>query len=105
MEIRWRFIFLYQKKLNVKLVAVKKDPATPGVAPSEQTAVDGSYPISRQLYFYYSSNAPARVQELANWAVSEAGQSVVQNVGYFPLPKAGGASSASEVATPTPAAQ
>jgi phosphate transport system substrate-binding protein len=73
---------------SVKLAAVKKDAGTPAVAPSEQTAMDGTYPISRQLYFYYPESAPENVKAFAAWAVSDGGQAVVKNVGYFPLPVA-----------------
>lgn len=83
----------------VKLAAVKENATSPAVIPSAETAVDGSYPISRQLYLYYAANVPERVKAFADWAVSEDGQSVVNDVGYFPLPR----QTASSIASPTPA--
>lgn len=55
------------------------------VAPSETSVADGTYPLSRNLYFYTLSNASDPINRFVQWAVSPAGQAVVENVGYFPL--------------------
>ena len=70
---------------DVQTVAVKKDAASPAVAPTEEHVADNSYPISRQLYFYSFANARPELQQFIEWAASPAGQSVVENVGYYPL--------------------
>jgi phosphate transport system substrate-binding protein len=88
----------------VKLAAIRKDTSTAGVTPSEQTAVDGSYPIARQLYFYYPDSAAAAVKAFVEWAISEEGQGVVENVGYFPLPKGRGPEAPRPPAEDTPPA-
>ncbi len=72
---------------NVRPVGVKATADGAAVAPSEATVADGTYSLSRKLYFYYASNAAERVKKFAEWAVSPAGQLVVKNVGYFPLNK------------------
>lgn len=55
------------------------------VPPNEQTVADGSYPLSRHLFFYYAANAPDRVTRFARWSVTPEAQSLVTEVGYFPL--------------------
>lgn len=55
------------------------------VAPSEATVADGTYPLSRKLFFYYPANAPERVTKFAQWAVTPEAQALVSQVGYFPL--------------------
>lgn len=55
------------------------------VQPSEATVADGTYPLSRSLFFYSLSGAPERITRFVEWVVSPDGQSVVENVGYFPL--------------------
>lgn len=55
------------------------------VAPSEATVADGTYPLSRKLFFYYPANAPERVMKFAQWAVTPEAQALVTKVGYFPL--------------------
>ena len=55
------------------------------VGPSEATVADGTYPLSRKLFFYYPANAPERVTKFAQWAVTPEAQALVTKVGYFPL--------------------
>jgi phosphate transport system substrate-binding protein len=77
------------------------------VAPSEQTVADGSYPLSRKLFFYYPQNAPERVTRFAAWVLRPEAQQWVTDVGYFPLSTApaGGAtpdSTDGSAVTPAP---
>jgi phosphate transport system substrate-binding protein len=59
------------------------------VAPSVQTAMDGSYPLKRNLYFYVAKapkTSPAQASvELIRFALSQQGQNVALDLGYFPL--------------------
>ena len=57
----------------------------PAVVPSEAAVADGSYPLSRKLFFYYPANAPERVTAFAKWSVTPEAQALVTKVGYFPL--------------------
>lgn len=69
---------------NVRPLAVQAAGGA-AVAPSEATVADGSYPLSRKLFFYYPANAPERVTKFAQWAVTPEAQALVTEVGYFPL--------------------
>lgn len=69
---------------QARAIAVQAEGAQP-VAPSEATVADGTYPLSRKLFFYYSANAPERVTKFAQWAVMPEAQALVTKVGYFPL--------------------
>jgi phosphate transport system substrate-binding protein len=61
------------------------DAAGNCVAPSEQTALDGSYPIARPL-FMYSRVAPAgAVKDYLDWILSNAGQCILVKQGYAPV--------------------
>jgi phosphate transport system substrate-binding protein len=55
------------------------------VAPSEATVADGTYPLSRKLFFYYPRNAPERVTKFVQWSLTPEAQALVTQVGYFPL--------------------
>ena len=72
---------------NVKALPISAAGAQP-VAPSEATVADGTYPLSRKLYFYYAQNAPERVTKFAQWSLTPEAQGLVTKVGYFPLTKA-----------------
>lgn len=66
-------------------VAIALSDGGPAIAPAEGTVADGTYPLSRNLYFYTLSNAGESIRSFVDWAISPAGQAVVENVGYFPL--------------------
>lgn len=56
-----------------------------GVAATEAAILDGSYPLTRYLYLY-SVNAPrGSVKRFLDWVLSEQGQQVVRNAGYYPI--------------------
>lgn len=69
---------------EVRALAVQAEGAPP-VAPTEATVADGTYPLSRKLFFYFPANAPERVTKFAQWSVTPEAQALVTKVGYFPL--------------------
>ncbi len=69
---------------GVKFVKVKgKDGG--GVLPSISAVHDSSYPISRPLYMYTLGSPEDQVKEYIDWIRSNAGQGVLEKVGYVPL--------------------
>jgi len=70
---------------GVKDCAVKRDADSPGVLPSEATVADGSYPISRGLYYYTRKAPEGTIAEFMNYVLSPEGQALVKEVGYFPV--------------------
>jgi phosphate transport system substrate-binding protein len=72
---------------GIRALAVKKDDNAPAVAPSLDTAQSGTYPISRFLYFYTAGDATGTMKKFIDWTIADAGQKVVNDVGYYPLPK------------------
>ena len=73
---------------GVRAIGVRKDAASPAVEPTEANVANGTYPVSRYLYFYWVANAGPQVQKFVEWATSADGQKLVENVGYFPLSNA-----------------
>jgi phosphate transport system substrate-binding protein len=69
---------------GIKHVGVAGADGAP-VAANEATIKDGSYPLSRPLYWYMTAKAPAEARALREWVTSPAGQAHVQEVGYFPV--------------------
>ena len=70
---------------GVRDCAVKKTASSPGVLPSEATVRDGSYPVSRYLFFYTRTKPAGESKKFIDWILSAEGQSVVTKVGYFPV--------------------
>lgn len=69
---------------NARPLAIAAEGAG-AVAPTDATVADGTYPLSRKLFFYYAANSPERVTAFADWTVTPEAQALVTNVGYFPL--------------------
>lgn len=70
---------------GVKECAVKRDPAAPGVLPSAENVHSGAYPISRGLFFYTRKPPSGAIKAFVDFALSDAGQKLVTEVGYFPV--------------------
>lgn len=68
---------------GVREVGVKKTDAEPAVMPTAAAVMNGSYPLSRDLYFYTRKAPEAGMKEFVEYALSDTGQSVVTEVGYF----------------------
>lgn len=72
---------------GAKHLSIKKDSSSPAIEPTEETIVNGTYPIWRYLYIYVNPALDKdEVAAYLNWIRSDDGQKVVKDVGYFPLP-------------------
>ena len=69
---------------GVRHLGVAKAGAAP-VEPSEATIIDGSYPLSRPLYWYLTAKTPEAGRAMLTWVTSPEGQATVKEVGYFPV--------------------
>lgn len=73
------------------LPLAKTDNATP-VRPSEETALNGSYPLARPLFLALNHNPAGPMTDLQReflaFVLGPLGQEVVQKEGYYPLPPA-----------------
>jgi phosphate transport system substrate-binding protein len=73
---------------GAKHLKVKKDANSPAVEPTEANVVSGKYPIWRYLYVYVNPALDkGEIGQYLSWIRSDAGQSIVKDIGYFPLPK------------------
>ena len=70
---------------GVRDCAVRKDGKSPAVMPTAATVHDGSYPLTRYLYFCLRKPAQGDVKKFIDWVLSPAGQKLASEVGYYPL--------------------
>lgn len=70
---------------GVKFAAVAVDENSEYVKPTMESVSNGSYPISRDLYWFFNGKPTGELQKLVNWALSEEGQKVAEEVDYVPL--------------------
>ncbi|MFM1942868.1 MAG: hypothetical protein RI897_1850 [Verrucomicrobiota bacterium] len=72
---------------GVRVVKISKDDSSTALEPSTENVSDMSYPISRYLYIYVNPALDqGDIAAYLNWIRSDAGQAVVKDIGYFPLP-------------------
>lgn len=55
------------------------------VAPSIQSAVDGTYALARPLIMYSRGEPEGEIGEFLDWVLSDEGQCIVRSRGYAPL--------------------
>jgi phosphate transport system substrate-binding protein len=72
---------------NVKALCIQKGADAPCIDPTVKTAMDKSYPISRELYMYTSGNVSEAVKAYLDWTQSEKAHEITIKAGYVPAPK------------------
>ena len=70
---------------GVKDCAVKKDDKSTAVLPTAATIKNNTYPISRYLYMYLKAKPTGETKAFIDWILSSQGQSLIAEVGYYPL--------------------
>ena len=70
---------------GVKFAAVKANDSAAAVLPSAASVSERDYPISRDLYWFFNGAPTGELKLLVNWALSEAGQKISEEIGYVPL--------------------
>jgi len=74
---------------DVKQLRVARKAGDKFFAPTVETTLDHTYPIARPLFMYTLGEPAGAVKKYLDWVHSEAGQKIVVQSGYVPLPKAG----------------
>lgn len=72
---------------GARLLALHAGPDHPAVLPDEPSVTQGRYPIGRHLILYVNPSLDhGDTAAFIRWIQSDAGQALVPQVGYFPLP-------------------
>jgi len=74
---------------EVKALRVSKKAGDPAYPPTVETTLGHTYPIARPLFMYTLGEPAGATRKYIDWILSEAGQKIVLESGYVPLPKAG----------------
>jgi phosphate transport system substrate-binding protein len=70
---------------DIKTIGIAKDAQGTAIEPSMANVLNGTYPISRQLYWYTAGPPEGAVKALLDWVLSPEGQKVVSEKGFYPL--------------------
>ncbi|MFA5138223.1 MAG: phosphate ABC transporter substrate-binding protein [Elusimicrobiota bacterium] len=72
---------------GIRAVPVGNDEKSPALEPTMKNVLDGSYPISRALYFYTAGKPEGEMKRFIDWVLGPEGQRICGQVGYYPLKK------------------
>ncbi|MDR0733475.1 MAG: phosphate ABC transporter substrate-binding protein [Dysgonamonadaceae bacterium] len=78
------YIGLAYLSKDVKAIHVSYDKGKTFTAPSVKSAKDGSYPIVRELYYYYITKKEKQVRPFIDYVLSTKGQKTVSEIGFIP---------------------
>jgi phosphate transport system substrate-binding protein len=70
---------------GIKILKVKKDAGSPAIAPDKTTVQNGTYALSRPLFFYVRNKPAGDIKAFIDWVLGADGQALVEKIGYFPL--------------------
>ncbi|WNG35226.1 phosphate ABC transporter substrate-binding protein [Archangium violaceum] len=70
---------------GIKELRVSRDAQSEAIAPTEQNIQNGTYPLSRGLYFYLPREPSGVAKAFIDYALSPEGQRIVIETGYFPV--------------------
>jgi phosphate transport system substrate-binding protein len=70
---------------KVKTIAVAAKNGDPFIQPSKETATNRTYPIWRFLYVYTAFKPRGEIKAFIDFAQSEKGQKIVEDMGFVPL--------------------
>jgi phosphate transport system substrate-binding protein len=72
---------------GVKYAGVKKVDSSAAILPTTEAVSGGTYPISRELYWFTNGVPTGELKNLVNWALSQEGQQIASESDYVPLPE------------------
>lgn len=72
---------------SVKTLGIKKTPGDTAVQPSVENALNGTYPVSRPLFYYTNGEPTGVIKAYIDYCLSEEGQEEVLTIGFVPLAK------------------
>ena len=75
----------YVDPAHEKILAIAVEAESPFVMPSTETAKEGTYPLSRDLYMYTAGEPQNVIAEYLDWIMSPVGQAIVESLGFVPL--------------------
>jgi phosphate transport system substrate-binding protein len=88
-SLGWVGYAFYEENQDV-LKALEVDGGDGCVAPTDESIADGTYPLSRPLYIYVSTDSAAAnpaVEAFVDYYLGDAGYEAVASVGYVQIPE------------------
>lgn len=67
---------------TIKYAGIKVNDSSDVVHPTMANIANGSYPISRELFFFTNGDPQGETKEFLDWVLSEEGQAIVNRAGF-----------------------
>lgn len=77
----------YHEPGKVKMLRVSARAGEPAYPPTVENVLNQRYPLARALHLYTLGEPTGETRKYLDWIFSDAGQQVVQRVGYVPVPE------------------
>lgn len=77
----------FKNNPNLKILPISAGKNMPAVLPTEDNVRSKRYPIWRHLYFYTNGRPKGAVAQFVKWVLSDEGQRIAEEVGYYSLKK------------------
>jgi phosphate transport system substrate-binding protein len=71
--------------MGIKECAIKKDAASSALMPVKENIDNGSYALSRGLYFYLKGKPEGNIKKFVDWIFTPQGQEIVSKEGFFSI--------------------
>jgi phosphate transport system substrate-binding protein len=85
---------------HVKMLGLVSEPGGPSYQPSVENTNSHTYPLARSLHLYTLGEPTGAVRDYIDWILSPAGQKIVADSGYVPLPTGESSESAEDDTEP-----
>lgn len=70
---------------GIRELPIKADDKSQAYAPTMENIRSGNYPVSRFLFLYIKNRPTGELKKYIDWILSDDGQKIVNEVGYFPI--------------------
>jgi phosphate transport system substrate-binding protein len=70
----------------VKKLQLAPKAGAPAVEDAVASVTDKTYPLARSLHLYTLGEPQGELKSYIDWILSDAGQKIVEDSGYVPLP-------------------
>ena len=70
----------------VKMLRIAARTGDPAFPPSVENTLNKTYPLARSLQLYTLGEPQGAVKAYIDWILSDAGQKIIEESGYVPLP-------------------
>jgi len=77
----------YNEPGKVKMLKVAAKAGDPSYPPTVDNVLNKHYPLARSLQVYTLGEPQGELKKYIDWILSDAGQKVVEESGYVPMPK------------------